>query len=441
MCYKIFINFFILVNFLDICKSEDRFDVTKYGADINGIKKSSSAISDAIDAAVKKGGGVVYFPTGEYLTGKIHLKSNITLRLEDKAIIKFSTDFDDYLPMVRTRWGGIELNNFSPLIYANGQQNITIEGHGILDGQGKYWWDYNKELWEEYHRNGSRESKYQKELSKVNNVTELRSESVDFSDIDNQFLRPPFIQPFDSTNILIKEVTIRDSPFWNINPVYCENVTITGVRIEAPHHSPNTDGIDADSCKNVHISDSVFDVGDDCIAIKSGRDIQGRRIGRPTENVLINNCTMFGGISGVAIGSDQSGGVKNVKVTNCTFKGTDRGFYVKSKRGRGGIVQNIHYSDITMTDMKHEAILIDLLHSSPPNQTSEPFSEITPVVRDIEFSHIRGNAQKSVVLKGLPESSLENIKLFDINIVARIGLSANNTKNLELNKFSHKSVK
>jgi polygalacturonase len=136
--FKIFFNFLILVNFLNISKSEDSFDVTKYGADIRGIDKSTSAISDAIDAAVKKGGGVVYFPTGEYLTGSIHLKSNITLRLEDKAIVKFSSDFDDYLPMVRIRWEGTELNNFSPLIYANGQQNIGIEGRGIFDGQGKY---------------------------------------------------------------------------------------------------------------------------------------------------------------------------------------------------------------------------------------------------------------------------------------------------------------
>jgi polygalacturonase len=439
--YIIFLNFLILVNLLDICKSEDRFDVTKYGADIGGIKKSTSAISDAIDAAVKKGGGIVYFPTGEYLSGQIHLKTNITLHLEDKAIIKFSPDFDDYLPMVRMRWEGTEVNNFSPLIYANGQQNIAITGHGILDGQGKYWWDYSNKLSEEYHKNGSRESKYQKEFSKVNNLTELKTEIEAHSRIHLYFLRPPFIQPFNSKNILIKDVTIRNSPFWNINPVYCENVTITGVRIEAPYPSPNTDGIDPDSCKNVHISDSIIDVGDDCIAIKSGRDIQGRRVGRPTENVVINNCTMFKGISGVAIGSEQSGGVKNVTVTNCTFKGTDRGLYVKSKRGRGGIVENIHYNNVSMTDIKHEGIVIDLFYDLTSKSKEEPFSERTPVVRNIEFNNISGNAHDSVVLNGLHESPLENIKLSDINIVAANGLSANNTKNLELNKFSHKTVK
>jgi polygalacturonase len=194
---KIFLNVLILVNFLNISKSEDTFDVTKYGADIRGINKSTSAISDAIDAAVKKGGGVVYFPTGEYLTGSIHLKSNIILRLEDKAIVKFSSDFDDYLPMVRIRWEGTELNNFSPLIYANGQQNIAIEGRGILDGQGKYWWDYHKKLVEEYHRNGSRESKYQKQFANVNNLTELKSELEEMTRIDIHFLRPRLgILPF-----------------------------------------------------------------------------------------------------------------------------------------------------------------------------------------------------------------------------------------------------
>jgi polygalacturonase len=219
-------------------------------------------------------------------------------------------------------------------------------------------------------------------------------------------------------------------------------VTITGVRIEAPYPSPNTDGIDPDSCKNVHISDSIIDVGDDCIAIKSGRDIQGRRVGRPTENVVINNCTMFRGMSGVAIGSEQSGGVRNVSVTNCTFKGTDRGFYIKSKRGRGGVVENIRYTNITMTDMRREAINIDLFIHTKRNSKSEPFSESTPVVRNIQFSHIRGNANHgSVELKGLEESPLENIRLSDIEIVAPIGLTANNTKNLELNEFSNQSVK
>jgi polygalacturonase len=218
-------------------------------------------------------------------------------------------------------------------------------------------------------------------------------------------------------------------------------VTITGVRIEAPYPSPNTDGIDPDSCKNVHISDSIIDVGDDCIAIKSGRDIQGRRVGRPTENVVINNCTMFKGISGVAIGSEQSGGVKNVTVTNCTFKGTDRGLYVKSRRGRGGIVENIHYNNVSMTDVKYEGIVIDIFYLQASKSKEEPFSERTPVVRNIEFNNISGNAHDSVVLNGLHESPLESIKLSDINIIAANGLSANNTKNLELNKFSHKSVK
>jgi len=425
----------LLIN--NFCKCEEQFDVTKYGADLKGVNRSSSAIRDAIEAAVKKGGGTVYFPDGQYLTGPIHLKSNITLLLADKAIINFSTDFDDYLPMIRMRWEGTVLINFSPLIYAEKVENIAIRGKGIIDGQGKYWWDYKKKLSDELYKTGARDSKWQKEFLRVNNMTELKLEMEDWSRVVLAFLRPPFIQPIDSKNILIENITVRNSPFWNINPVFCENVTIHGVSIEAPYEAGNTDGVDPDSCKNMVISNTRFDVGDDCIAIKSGRDLQGRRIGRPTENLVIKDCLMLRGVSGVAIGSEQSGGVRNVTVSNCIFNGTDRGIFLKSTRGRGGIVEDIRVNNITLKNIRKHAIEMSLYYSKT---NKEPFSERTPVFRNIEINHMSGNANQSVILLGLPESLIENVTLSNINITAHDSLNATNTKDLVLNKFTLNSI-
>ena len=372
------------------------------------------------------------------LCGPIHLKSNITIHLADDSIIKFSKDFDDYLPMVRIRWEGTELMTFSPLIYAYKQENLAIIGKGVLDGQGSNWWTHYKELKSEFNKNRTRNTKYQKEFLRLNNLTEIASETMDMSRIDTAFLRPPFAQPFDSKNILIESVTFKDSPFWNINPVYCENMTIKDVKIDSPFPSPNTDGIDVDSCKDVLISNLICHSGDDCIAIKSGRDLQGRRIGRPTENVLIHNCMMLRGKGGVAIGSEQSGGIRNVTVKDCVFNETSRGIFIKSTRGRGGVVENINFQNITMNAITKEAIHTIMNYF---NNKYEPFSERTPVFRDIRYENIRANSNSSVVLLGIQESLLQNIEMKNIEINSESGLVSNFTTNLKLTKFSLKSLK
>jgi polygalacturonase len=368
-----FVNFLLIILLtIKICKSEGNFDVTIYGADIKALSKSTAAIHNAIAEAAKSGGGTVYFAAGKYLTGPIHFKSSVTLHLEDN-FINFSTDFDDYLPMVKSRWEGTQLINLSPLIYADGVENIAIRGYGILDGHGKSWWDDWRKLQNEYRKNKTRDIKWQKEFLRLNNVTQLvplfyDDHGGDHRDkvlhINTAFLRPPFIHPINSKNIVIQDVTVRNSSFWNIHPVYCENITITGVTIEAPGGSPNTDGLDPDSCKNVFISNVKFTVSDDCIAIKSGIDLQGRQIGKPTENVVIKNCTITRGHGGVAVGSDMSGGVRNVTVTDCHFDNTLYGIYIKSKRGRGGVVEDIHISDITMKNIHYTGIFLDLFYTN-----------------------------------------------------------------------------
>ena len=438
--FALILKFFLI----SIINSENIYEVTKFGADIKGINKSTEAVKKAIDEAYSKGGGTVYFPKGEYLCGPIHLKSNITIQLADNAIIKFSKDFDDYLPMVEMRWEGTVLNSFSPLIYAHKQQNIVIKGKGILEGQGSYWLtEYNK-LKKEFSETKKRSTKYQQEFVKVNNLTEIASETIDMSRIDIGFLRPPFIQLFDSKNILIEDITVRNSPFWNINPVFCENVEIRGVKIRAPSKMRNTDGIDPDSCKDVLISNVEIDVGDDCIAIKSGRDLQGRRIGRPTENVIITDSKMLRGTAAIVIGSEQSGGVKNITVKDCIFNGTDRGLYIKSIRGRGGIVEHIYHKNISMTNIKYQAILIAMsLWWSPTNvHKVEPFSDKTPIFRDIKFEDIKADvveSQYSVDISGLPESLLTDVELKNIEIVSENGLSENYTTNLKMASYSQRS--
>ena len=420
----------ILLNLVVISFGADVFDVTDFGADLKGHTSSTDAIRKAIEAAFNQSGGTVHFPKGQYLTGPIHLKSNITLDFAEGSVVTFSNKFEDYLPMITVRYEGTFLNTFSPLIYANKAENIVIRGKGVLDGQGGKWWTHWATLQKTYNRNGSRPDHLQDEFLRVNDLKQIASETLDMSRIGVAFLRPPFIQLIETNNLVIEDITLKNSPFWNINPVMCKNVTIRGVKVTAPYPgSTNTDGTDVDSCIDVLIENVDYDVGDDCIAIKSGRDKQGRRINRPTENVLIRNCHMHRGMGGVSIGSEQSAGVKNVTVKDCVFDGTDRGLYIKSTRGRGGAAQDIVFKNITMTGIKKEMIRIEMecCHGSTK---PEPFSDRTPVFGNIKFEDITAEAEIAADMSGIPESLLEDIELKNIQITSRRGLSSNYTRHL-----------
>ena len=311
------------------------FDVRSYGAVADGKTKATEAVKKAIAAAAAAGGGTIVFSGGTYLTGPIHLKSNITLLVDVGTVLKFSSDFDDYLPMVRSRWEGTEVTNFSPLIYGDKVENVAITGRGLIDGNGEPWWRVYKQIKEQQLGKPvapEARSKWQKEFARLN--TDRHDWPDDRRWLENGFLRPQLIQILDGKNVLISDVTIKNPPFWTINPVYCDGVNIRGVRIENPEDSPNTDGIDPESSRNVRISDSYISTGDDCIAIKSGRDAQGRRIGRPVENVTVTNCTMVRGHGGVSIGSEMAGGARRIAVSNCVFQETQRGIRIKTTRGR-----------------------------------------------------------------------------------------------------------
>jgi len=265
------------------------------GADPAGKVKCTKIISDIITDLSAKGGGTVYFPAGTYLTGPIIMKSHITLWLEAGAVVKFSDDFDDYLPMVQSRWEDVRVKNFASQIYAYQCENISIRGRGHFDGQGQKWWDFMRT-----GANQKPESKWQEIFKKENEALLAKNEYIRAR---NNFLRPPMVTTYECKDVLIEGVSFSNPPFWTIMPAFTDNITITGITIENPSGSPNTDGIDPSSCCNVHISNCHITVGDDCIVIKSGRDEDGREAARPTENITITNCTMLRGHGGVVIGS------------------------------------------------------------------------------------------------------------------------------------------
>ncbi len=404
------------------------YDIRDYGAKADGKTKNTEAIRSAIAAAANAGGGTVLISHGVYLTGPIHLKSNITLLIDAGATLRFSSDFDDYLPMIPSRWEGTEVTTFSPLIYADKVENVAILGRGVIDGQGEPWWKFYRDLRERRNKTGawSKDSKWQQEFLRLNKRLEMPD---DPERIDSAFLRPPLLQLRYSKNISIRDITFKNSPFWTINPVYCENLTVSGVTIENPESAPNTDGIDPESCKNVHISDCHISVGDDCITIKSGRDAEARRINQPADNYTITNCTMLRGHGGVVIGSEMSGSVRNIAISNCVFDGTDRGIRIKSTRGRGGVVENVSVSNIVMRDIREEAITLNLFYSNVP---AEPFSPRTPVFRKIHLHSIVGNAKQAATLLGLDESPLDDVSLTAIRLSASTGIVIRNAKHIEL---------
>lgn len=392
-------------------------NVKDRGADPSGTKKCTKIINDVIKELSGKGGGTLYFPAGTFFTGPIIMKSNITLWLDAGAVVKFSDDFDDYLPMVQSRWEDVRVKNFVSQVYAYKCENISIRGRGHFEGQGKKWWDYLRTA----PRGQQPQSKWQEEFRKQNDSLLARNAYIKAK---NNFLRPPMVTTYECKNVLIEGVSFSNPPFWTIMPAFTDNLTITGITIENPSNSPNTDGIDPSSCRDVHISNCHITVGDDCIVIKSGRDEDGREAARPTENITITNCTMLRGHGGVVIGSEMSGGVKRVAITNCVFEGTDRGIRIKTMRGRGGVIEDLLVSNIVMNNMINEGVLITLRYQNAP---AEPVSERTPACNNVRISGIiqRGGT-RPVAIYGLEEREVNHISISNMESVTRRGILIEN---------------
>ncbi|MDR2384579.1 MAG: glycoside hydrolase family 28 protein [Tannerella sp.] len=421
---------FLLFSFPTQAKT---YNLQELGADVAGKIKCTELINQTIQKASSEGGGTIYFPAGTYLTGPLHLESHITLHIESGATVRFSDDFNDYLPFIKVRWEGVVMNSFAPLINAQNAENLTITGQGTLEGQGEKWWDFHRRTTAEIRKNGriNHPSELQQLWAEANK--DLFVDNYYQPTIKRHFFRPPFIQFYECKNITIEGIKIQNSPFWTINPEFCDDILVHGVSIHNPADAPNTDGINPSSCSNVRISDCFIHVGDDCITIKSGRDAEARRYNDPCENITITNCVMLSGHGGIVIGSEMSGSVKKVTISNCIFHGTDAGIRVKSMRGRGGVVEEIRVDNIVMNDIQKDAFIFDLFYRP---MADEEVSERTPVFRNIHISNVTGNNIRRIgYIAGLKEMPVENISFSNINIVAQNGFKAETATNIRFHNI------
>ena len=381
------------------------FDITKFGAVADEAKDSSDAIAQAIARCNEAGGGRVVIPPGVFATGAIHLKSKVNLHVSSGATLKFSRDPRRYLPVVYTRWEGTECLNYSPFVYAYQQDNIAITGTGTLDGQAgcEHWWPWKG-------RAGCGWSKGQVSQENARNtLMQMGEKDVPLADRkfgEGHFLRPAFVQPVRGKNILIEGVTIVNSPMFEINPVMCNNVTVRDVKIAS--HGPNNDGCDPDSCIDVLIENCVFDTGDDCIAIKSGRNRDGRRLARPSENIVIRNCRMKDGHGGVTIGSEMSGGVRNVFAEHCVMDSPhlNEALRFKTNAMRGGFIENIFARDLTIGEIADAIVHIDFNYEEGPNGPEHP------LVRNIDIRNVTcRKAKYAVYARGFRDAPIQDVHL------------------------------
>ncbi len=380
------------------------FDITKFGAVGDGQTDCTSAIAKAIDACAEAGGGRVVVSAGEFLTGAIHLKSNVDLHLvATNSVLKFSTDPKQYLPAVFTRFEGIECWNYSPLIFAAGQKNIAITGAGTLDGQAD---DSNWLAWKGRKGGGAgTQTAARKRLDKMNNDG-VPVEQRHFGEGD--FLRPPFVEFSLCRNVLIDGVKIRRSPMWEIHPLLCTNVIVRGVDISS--HGANNDGCDPESCCDVLIEKCIFDTGDDCIAIKSGRNADGRRVNVPSQNIIIRDCTMRDGHGGTTIGSEISGGCRNVFVENCEMDSPELAcaLRLKSNAMRGGVLENIFMRNINVGLVKDSVLQIDFLYEEGAK------GEQKPVAKNVVMENIKvAQTPRVLNVRGFPAASISGVRIYN----------------------------
>lgn len=443
---------------------KDTADIRKFGAIGDGVFLNTNSIQNAIQAMAKKGGGVVLIPEGVWLTGPIRILSNINLHISGRALVLFSSDFNQY-PLVVSSFEGVEAARCMSPITAEKVSNIAITGSGVLNGNGTFWrplkkdkvsdseWKNHqkkfggaltedKKMW--YPSAGAVEAARTKNIGKLSDGKTLE----DFISIKD-FLRPNMVRIAECSKILIEGVTFENSPAWTTHCLMSSEITIKGLKVKNPWFGTNTDALDLESCRNVFMEDCVFDTGDDGITIKSGRDAEGRKRGMPTENIYINNCTVYRAHGGFVIGSEMSGGARNITITNCTFIGTDIGLRFKTVRGRGGVVENIKASNIYMKDIIGEAILFDMYYAAqdpvalagekrePPPVEILPVNETTPIFRNFEFDRIYCvGAEKAIMIRGIPEMPVAQVKISNSVLQADKGVHIQEAKQISLDNVA-----
>lgn len=440
--------------------------LTDFGAIADGVTDNSEAFKNAIDAVTKKGGGKVIIPAGIWLTGPIMLKSNLELFTESGALVIFSDNKDLY-PVIETSFEGLDTWRCISPIFGKNVENVAFTGKGVWDGNG--------DAWRFVKRSKLSESQWKKLVASGGIVNEKKDEwypSEQFrKGINNadqnvrldlktkeefvairDFLRPVMISIQNSKNIMFDGPVFQNSPAWCIHPLMVENLIVRNITVKNPWYSQNGDGIDVESCINTIIENSHFDVGDDAICIKSGKDEDGRKRGVACENLVIRNNVVYHGHGGVTVGSEMSGGVRNMHVSNCTFIGTDVGLRFKSNRGRGGVVENIFISDVRMTNIPTYAISFNLYYGSKSVSEmledgdpmsipgEEPVDETTPQFKNISIKNITvKGAMQAVLMQGLPEMNLENIEMSDMNMVADNGISVIDATGIQIKNVQLKT--
>lgn len=436
-----------------------------FGAKGDGSSLCTEAFAKAIEALANKGGGKLTVPQGVWFTGPITLKSNINLHLEKGAVILFSPELDLY-PIISTSFEGLDTRRCQSPISGTNLENVAITGNGVIDGNGEYWRPVKREKvtdsqWKAFTSRGGafKNPKFwfpSEGALKGNDMSDMNVPKGNMTDAEwneiKQFLRPVMVSLVNCKNVWLNGVIFQNSPAWNIHPLMCQNVLIEDVLVRNPSYAQNGDGLDLESCKNALIVNSTFDVGDDGICIKSGKDADGRKRGIPCENVIVDGCTVFKGHGGFVVGSEMSGGVKNIYVSDCQFLGTDVGLRFKSARGRGGVVENIYINNVSMFDIQTDAITFDLYYGGKSavealadgddkkNQKVEMFKvdETTPCFRNIDINHVicRG-ARRAVYFNGLPEMPVKNISIKDVEINnAQEGIVINRTDGVKLENIS-----
>jgi DNA sulfur modification protein DndE len=458
---------FELPNIAQTAFKKDTFNIVLFGAKSTIKGMNTGAVQQAINQANQQGGGVVLVPAGFWLTGPIQLLSNVNLHISNGAILQFSNNPKDY-PLVRSNWEGTDAIRAQSPISAVGARNIAITGQGIIDGAGEAWrpvkkgkltageWgklvgsggvlDAKKETW--YPTDGALKASTMDRPGVIAaGFTAANTEEI------KEFLRPNMISFRECEQILLEGVTFQNSPAWNIHPLLCKHIIVENIQVKNPWFAQNGDGIDIESCEFVSVRNSKFDVGDDGICLKSGKDVEGRKRGRPSAHIIIENCVVFHGHGGVVVGSEMSGGVHDIFVYNCQFLDTDVGLRFKTARGRGGVVENIYIRDISMKNIAGEAILFDMYYqgkdpvstygngSENPKIELIPINEGTPQIKNIFVEHVVAKgAETGLLIRGLPEMPIRDIQLTNIDIESKQGYRVIEAQNIILNQATFKET-
>ena len=390
------------------------YNVKDFGAIADAKTSNTLAFEKAIKACASNGGGKVLVPNGKYLTGPIHLESNVNLHLEDNAEILFSLNPKEY-PIVHTSWEGTEVMNYSPLIYAKGKTNVAVTGKGTLNGQADStnWW-----IW-----SGGKNYGWKKGIPSQNDpnnrevLVDMAEKGVPVSERvfgEGRYLRPNFIEFFECNTVLVKDITVINAPFWILHPIKTNNMIIDGVTVNS--HGPNNDGCDPEYSQNIIIRNCTFNTGDDCIAIKAGRDADGRRVGLPSKNIIVQNCKMIDGHGGVVIGSEISAGVNNVFVENCNMDSPnlDRAIRIKTNSKRGGVIEDVYVRNLEVGTVKECVLKLNMFYNVYGSQTGN----FIPTIRNISLENVnvKNGGKYSVWAEGYKESPVENVTLKNVKI-------------------------